>query len=78
MRGLHARFSDVHAFSAIVKNVYSVFCASCGILHYSASSTLYVDLSSPRSIMSNKSMQRCTRFTLGSTTDLTNYEINSA
>ena len=45
MRGLHARFSDVHAFSVILN-----FCASCGMLHYSVSSTLCVDLMSTRSI----------------------------
>ena len=39
MGGLHARFSDVHAFSVILKTC-SMLCALCGLLHYSASSTL--------------------------------------
>ena len=77
MRGLHARFSDVHAFSVILKTC-SMFCALCGMLHYSASSTLCVDLTSTRSILSNTSIRRCTRLILRCATDLTKCEIDSA
>ena len=49
MRGLHARFSDVHAHSFILET-FGMFCALYGMLHYSVSSTPCVDLMSTRSI----------------------------
>ena len=39
MRGLHAPFSDVHAYSVIL-TTFGMFCASCGLLHFSAGSSL--------------------------------------
>ena len=76
MRGLHARFSDVHAHSFILET-FGMLCALYGMLHYSVSSTLVIDLTSTRAILSNTSIRRCTRSILRSTTDLRKYEIDS-
>ena len=78
MRGLHARFSDVHAFSVILKTC-STFCTLRVMTSYfSASITLCVDVTRTRSILSNTSTRRSTRLILRSATDLTKYEIDSA
>ena len=71
MRDLHARLSDVHAFSVILET-RSMFCALCGMLHYSASSTPCVDLTSTRSILRNTSVRRCMRKIDSSLCDLFN------
>ena len=78
MRGLHAHFSDVHAFNVILKTC-STFCALCVMmLYFSASNTLCVDVTSTRSILINTSIRRGTRASLRSATNLTRYEIDSA
>ena len=54
MRGLHARLSDVHAFSGILKRC-STFCAlRVMILHLSASNTLCIDVTSTRPNLSRR------------------------
>ena len=74
MRGLHARFSDVHAFSVILKTC-NTFCTLCGMmLYFSASSTLCVDVTSTRSMLSHTSIRRSTRLILRNETDLKIYE----